>query len=360
MATTSKRMPGVVLPGDSTVQLREFDVPVPGERQVLVQTMASSICGSDIRAIYREHLGKGPEAYQNVIAGHEPCGRIAEVGPGCRERKEGDRVVIYHISGCGCCEDCMHGYQISCQSDRHRRAYGWQRDGGHAPYILVEEEDCVPLPDPLTFVDGAYMACGFGTSWECLTRMGVNGRDRLLITGLGPVGLAAAQLGRALGVTEVIGVDLADGRLALAKELEYRPGVRLVDHVLPANDDALGSIKALTDGHGCEASIDCSGAAPARLLALQGTRQWGRCGFVGEGGAVEFDVSPFLIHEQITLFGSWVTSRLHMAELAEVLARLELHPEATGGPKLPLAEAAEAYRLADQGQTGKVCIVFEE
>ena len=46
---------------------------------------ASSICGSDIRAIYREHLGKGPEGYQGVIAGHEPCGQIVKVGPGCKQ-----------------------------------------------------------------------------------------------------------------------------------------------------------------------------------------------------------------------------------------------------------------------------------
>ena len=360
MPPIPRTMTGAVLPGDSTVQFREYDVPEPGERQVLVATRASSICGSDIRAIYREHLGKGPEAYQGVIAGHEPCGRIVRVGPGCRERDEGDRVIVYHISGCGVCEDCMHGYQISCSSSEHRKAYGWQRDGGHAPYILVDEEDCVPLPANLTYVDGAYMACGFGTSWECLTRMGVNGRDRLLVTGLGPVGLAAAQLGKALGVREVIGTDVAEGRLALAQGLEIHPGVPLVDHVVAADGEALNTIQDLTGGRGCEASIDCSGVAEARLLALRGTRQWGRCGMVGEGGGIDFDVSPFLIHEQITMYGSWVTSRLHLSQLAELLARMGLHPEATGGPQLPLQEAAKAYELADGGQTGKVCVVFEE
>ena len=358
MRAILRTMTGAILPGNSTVRFKTFPVPVPRGRQVLIAMKASSICGSDIRAIYREHLGKGPEAYQGVIAGHEPCGQIVKTATGCRERKVGDRVIIYHISGCGCCPDCMHGYQISCSSKHHRKAYGWQRDGGHAPYLLAEEEDCVPLPDALTYVDGAYMACGFGTSWECLTRMQVSGRDRLLVTGLGPVGLAAAQLGRLLGVTEVIGVDVAAGRLRFARQIKYKKGVPLVDHVIPFGDGALRAIQDLTGGHGCEASIDCSGVAAARLLALKGTRQWGRCGFVGEGGKVEFDVSPFLIHEQITLFGSWVTSRKHIADLAEVLARNGVHPEATGGPQLRLSQAAKAYDLADKGQTGKVCIVF--
>jgi D-arabinose 1-dehydrogenase-like Zn-dependent alcohol dehydrogenase len=71
------------------------------------------------------------------------------------------------------------------------------------PYLLAEENTCVRLPDNLSYVDGALIACGFGTAWEALTRIGVNGRDRMLVTGLGPVGLAAAMLGRALGVNEV-------------------------------------------------------------------------------------------------------------------------------------------------------------
>ncbi len=291
MTTTNaeRTMQGVILPGNSTVEFREQAIPTPGHGQVLVQMKASSICGSDIRAIYREHLGVGDEAYRGVIAGHEPCGQIVEVGPGCKEFKVGDRVVLYHISGCGVCEDCKAGYMISCHS-KHRAAYGWQRDGGHAPYLLAEENTCVHLPDNLTYEDGALVACGFGTAWEALTRINVGGRDRLLITGLGPVGLAAAMLGKALGASQVIGVDTSEDRIALAREMG------LVDEAFVSDADALDKIKAATGGKGCETSVDCSGAAPARRLALQGTRQWGRCAFVGEGNDVQFDVSPFLIH----------------------------------------------------------------
>ena len=347
-----KRMTGVALPGNSTVEFREQPVPTPGYGQVLVRMKASSICGSDIRAIYREHLGVGDEAYRNVIAGHEPCGQIAEVGPGCKKFKAGDRVVLYHISGCGVCEDCSAGYMISCHSP-FRAAYGWQRDGGHAEYLLAEENTCLSLPDNLSYVDGALVACGFGTAWEALTRIGLNGRDRLLITGLGPVGLAAAMLGRALGATRIIGVDVSRGRLDLARERG------LVDEAFRSDADALDKIKAATGGKGCEASIDCSGAGPARKLALQGTRQWGRCVFVGEGSDIQFDVSPLLIHPQITLFGSWVTSLPHMAELLEHLSRWNLHPEKTVTHRFSLAQAAEAYDVADQGQSGKVVIITE-
>lgn len=345
-------MNGVVLPGDSTVRHIKADVPEPGPGQVLLKMKASSICGSDIRAIYRAHLGSGPEAYQGVIAGHEPCGQVVSVGPNTKRLTPGDRVVVYHIAGCGVCEECRHGYMIGCASTL-RAAHGWQRDGGHAEYLLAEETTCILLPEPLTFVDGALVSCGFGTAYEGLLRLGISGQDRLLITGLGPVGLAAAMLGRAMGASTIIATDIAPERLATAQDSG------LVDHAIPADESAGSTIAELTEGRGCEASIDCSGSGAARVLALENTRTWGRCAFVGEGGQITFAVSELLIHKQITLYGSWVTSLRHMEDLLEHLVRWNLHPETIVTHRFPLDQADEAYRIADGGSAGKVCIVFD-
>src|SRR5947209_3124514 len=201
-------MRGAYLPGERRVELREVPVPTPQEGQVLIRMRASTICGSDLRAIYREHLGSGAEAYRGVIAGHEPCGEIVAVGPRCRRFGPGDRVTVYHIAGCGLCADCRAGYMISCTSPL-RAAYGWQRDGGHADYLLAEESTCVPLPDALSYVDGACVGCGFGTAYEALCRADVSGRDAVLVTGLGPVGLAAGLLAGAMGARLRIGLDVA-------------------------------------------------------------------------------------------------------------------------------------------------------
>ena len=194
----SVKSKGAFLPGNSTVLIKEVEFPTPGHGQVLLKTKSSTICGSDIRAIYREHLGKGPEGYQNKIAGHEPAGQIVACGPGMKRFKTGDRVVVYHISGCGCCNDCRRGYMISCSSES-RAAYGWQRDGGMSEYIIADEKDLVLLPDELTYTDGAQIACGFGTVYEGLEKIGISGNDADLITGLGPVGLAACMLAKAMG-----------------------------------------------------------------------------------------------------------------------------------------------------------------
>ena len=173
------------------------------------------------------------------------------------------------------------------------------------------------------------------------------------MTGLGPVGLAAAMLGRALGAPAVIGVEVSEARLRWAEDSG------LFDTVLDGRENPLERIMSATGARGCEASVDCSGSAPGRVLAVQGTRDWGRCAFVGEGGEVTLDVSDMLIHRQISLHGSWVTSLAHMEELAERLVRWRLHPEAIVSHRLPLERAAEAYELADRGHAAKVSIVFE-
>lgn len=345
------RMRGVRLPGARRVEHVEVEVPTPGPGQVLVRTKASSICGSDIRAIYREHLGHGAEAYQDVIAGHEPCGEVVQVGPGARRLSPGDRVVIYHIAGCGLCEECRRGYQVACENP-FRAAHGWQRDGGHADYVLAEEATCVLLPEPLTYVDGALVSCGFGTAYEALRKAAISGQDRLLVTGLGPVGLAAAMLGRAMGATEVVGTDVSPQRRAFALELG------LLDAAV-APDELEALVEERTGGRGYEVAVDCSGHPDARVAALRHTRAWGRCVFVGEGGGVEFAVSDLLIHKQITLYGSWVTSVLHMEQLLDQLVRWKLHPEVVVTHRFDLDDVEEAYRVADEGLGGKVCIVFE-
>ena len=81
-------MLGAILPGDSTVQFGKFEYPKPGHGEVVVQTKCSTICGSDIRCIYRKHEGSAQEAYQpGTICGHEPAGIITECGPGTRRFK---------------------------------------------------------------------------------------------------------------------------------------------------------------------------------------------------------------------------------------------------------------------------------
>jgi threonine dehydrogenase-like Zn-dependent dehydrogenase len=333
-------MKGVVLPGSCRVKIREFPVPEPGHGQVLVRMKASSLCGSDLRAIYRpQQQGTGPEAYRGVIAGHEPAGQIEQVGPGVTRFRAADRVIVYHIAGCGVCHNCRQGWMISCNSPQ-RAAYGWQRDGGHAPFLLAEERTLVALPDELTYLDGAMVACGFGTAYAACLRAGISGNDRVLVTGLGPVGLGAALLCRALGA-EVVGTEASPQRREIAANLG-------IQAIAPGEE----GVEAF------EVALECSSHPDARAACLHAVREWGRIVYLGEGGSVSFEASPTLIHKQLALHGSWVCSIGQMEELVERLVRWKLHPEEIVTHRFSLEQAGEAYAAFDSANTGKVAITW--
>lgn len=344
-------MRGAILPGQERVELGEFDVPEPGHGQLLIRMKASGLCGSDLRSIYHEHTGSGAERYQNVIAGHEPSGQVEAVGPGVSGFVAGDRVIVYHVAGCGYCRECRKGFMIGCTSPE-RAAYGWQRNGGHADYLLAEAYTLLRLPDELTYTDGALVTCGFGTAYQGILRADVSGRDRVLVVGLGPVGLAAVMLAASSGA-EVIGVDLIPERLELGKKAGAA-------HVLEGGEKTAEEILQLTGGYGTEVGIDCSGSGTGRTLCLEAAREWGRTVYLGEGGSVTFEPSPLLLHKQLTLHGSWVCGISEMGELLEHLARKQLHPEATVSHFFPISETKQAYETFDAGKTGKVVISWEQ
>jgi len=242
---------------------------------------------------------------------------------------------------------------ISCTSE-YRRSYGWQRDGGMAEYLLAEEKDLVYLPDQLSYSDGAQVACGFGTVYEGLEKVGICGNDAVLVTGFGPVGLATAMLCRAMGAQKIIGTEVIDERIRIAK------GLTLFDEVLKAGPDNVRQVKELTGGMGVERAFDCSANDKARLTCIQATRKWGKIVLLGEGGTCSFEPSPDIIHDQKTIYGSWVTNIWRMEDLVERLVRWYIHPDKLITHRFPLEKADEAYALMASGKCGKVAVVFDE
>ncbi|MBM3188345.1 MAG: zinc-binding dehydrogenase [Chloroflexi bacterium] len=342
-------MRGAVLLGDRQVELREFPDPEPGVNQVVVRMRASGLCGSELHSLYqrsREERQRNSRFY-GYIGGHEPCGVVEKVGVGVEGLKVGDRVVVYHIQGCGYCKYCTSGWMLHCPNAK--RSYGWDIDGGHADMILVHAANCIVLPDELTFADGACCACGTGTAYQGLRRIGVSGRDRFVAYGLGPVGLSGVMLARAMGA-EVIGVDLIPERLKLAEAL----GASVV--IDASKEDPVAIVREMTEGEGAEAAADFSGNPQARNNALDCVRIWGRVAFVGEGNLTTINPSPQMLHKQLTVVGSWVFGLWELRELLGFLVRHGLHPDAMVTHRFPLEQIAEALMLFDGGQTGKVTI----
>ena len=206
----------------------------------------------------------------------------------------------------------------------------------------------------LSFADGAQVACGFGTVYEGLEKIGIDGNHAVLITGLGPVGLATGALCRKLGANKIIGIDVVPERMKIALDLG------LCDAVLASGPDNVAQVRELTGGMGVERAVDCSANHAARATAIRATRKWGKIVFLGEGGTVEFNPSPDIIHDQKTIYGSWVTSTWLMEELVERLVRWNLHPADIITHRFPLDKAADAYALMASGKCGKVAVCQDE
>jgi threonine dehydrogenase-like Zn-dependent dehydrogenase len=170
------------------------------------------------------------------------------------------------------------------------------------------------------------------------------------VFGQGPVGLSATMLGKAMGM-RVIGIDIADERLALATQC----GADTV--VNSAKDDPVAALKALTKGTGVDYALECSSAPAARTAAVRGARTWGTVCYVGEGGSVTLDVSPDMLRRQITLMGSWTFSKIGQDACARFIAEHKVPLATLITHRFKLDEAEAAYRLFDRQTTGKGMIL---
>jgi len=347
-------MRGAVFLGNRKIEIRNFPDPVPGAGEVVIQMKASGMCGSDLK-FYRSPpgaaqaaLGLGNQA-EPFIAGHEPCGVVAARGPGVPEREApiGQRVMDHHYSGCGVCRHCRVGWSQLCRAGIV--VYGVTGNGGHAEYLKVPARTLVPLPDELSFVEGAAVACGTGTAYGALRRMHIAGGSTLAVFGQGPVGLSATLLGAKMGA-RVIAVETNAQRRALAKQFG-------ADEAIDA-PDAEKALKEITRGEGVDLALDCTGIAAARLAAVRSAKTWGTVCFVGEGGDVTLDVSRDLLRKQLTLIGSWTFSAMGQAECARFVADNAIDLEKIFSHRWKLEQAGEAYSVFDTQSTGKGVILF--
>jgi L-iditol 2-dehydrogenase len=340
-------MKGVVLLGDRECCVKDFPDPAPGPGQVRVKMMATGICGSDLHLYHidKERAKKRGDR----IPGHEPCGVVDAVGHGVSKVKEGDRVTINHYLGCGYCENCAAGNLMWC---REARGYGGPIDGSHADFVIADERNCVLMPDSVSFIDGAFVACPGGTAYSSMRKLDVKAGDTVAVFGLGPVGLSGVILAKALG-GKVIGVDIIDERTNLAAQLG-------ADAVVNAqNEDPVRVIRDFAGGKGAALAFEASGSPKGREDIVSCLRRGGKAVFVGAGSSEKVINPGQLIGSQLTLMGSFVIPLWMSWEMVNFLDRQNVSFEGTVTHRFPIEEAPEAYRLFDEGKTGKVVFQWD-
>ena len=344
-------MRGAVFLGDRKVEIRNFPDPTPGPGEVVIEMKASGMCGSDLK-FYRSPPGEAQKSLgfsadaDPFIGGHEPCGVVAARGPGVSEKEApiGQRVMDHHYAGCGVCKHCRVGWSQLCKAGI--TVYGVTAHGGHAQYLKVPARTLVPLPEELSFVEGAAVSCGTGTAYGALRRMNAVGGSTLVVFGQGPVGISATLLGAKMGM-RVIAVEKNAERRALAKR--FGADVAL---------DSEEQIKDLTRGEGVDLAMDTTGHSGARIAAVRSAKTWGTVCFVGEGGDVTINVSPDMLRKQLTIIGSWTFSAMGQAECARFIVDNGIKLEKIFSHRWTLDQAAEAYHVFDTQSTGKGVITF--
>lgn len=345
-------MRGVIFLGERQLELRAFPEPIPGRSEVIVEMRASGLCGSDLRDYRAPRIERRDPALLKA-SGHEPCGIVVEVGPEVRHVKVGDRVIVHHYLGCGQCKWCLVGYSQMCIDPNVKKIYyGRTNHGGHADRIAVHERACVPMPRNLSYEEGAACACGTGTAYDAVRKLKVSGRDTFAIYGQGPVGLSATLFGVATGA-RVFAVEPIPYRRELAKRL----GCEVV--IDPLKTDPVEAIHEQTHGEGTDAILDCTGIPEPRVNTLKSAKKYGKCCFVGLARAqTSFNVSRDIIRKQLTIYGSWTMSTLGLAEVANYIVDHKLPLTKIITHRFSLDRAAEAYKIFEAGQTGKVVITW--
>jgi D-arabinose 1-dehydrogenase-like Zn-dependent alcohol dehydrogenase len=337
---------GVVFKGDRRVALDRFPDPAPGPHQVVVEIKASGMCGSDLHA-YRKATGNSDK----VIGGHEPSGVVVALGPSVAGgvARVGARVMVHHYHGCTTCEQCRTGWAQLC-ANGETEIYGINRNGAHAPYMLVAADTLVPLDDRLSFIAGAAISCGTGTAWGALKRMNLSGRDTIAIFGQGPVGLSATQLAATQGA-RVIALDVEPARLAKSKAFGA------VATINPSGGHVKEQILELTRGQGADKSLETSGSSAAARDALHALKTWGTATFVGLGAEVAFDVRAFL-GKQITIMTSWSMSIQDQKACADFIIERGTDIDSLFTDNYRIERAETAYRDFDRQSGGKGVFLF--
>jgi threonine dehydrogenase-like Zn-dependent dehydrogenase len=324
--------------GEGKITVEPQPALAPGLGEVLVRVEASALCGSEL------HAYRSPSAHPTGNPGHEAAGVIVDAN-GSEPWREGDRVGVSAVQGCGACAECQAGRYTYCPD----RTVG---SSWHADYLTCKAHACVRLPEDVPWEAGVLLSGdGLGVPYHSSRRTRPQAGETVAVFGCGPVGLSNVLLYGFLGC-RVLAVDLSPTRRELARGLGAAA-------VLDGAGAVATEVRALTSGRGAEICLECAGRPETAALALETVATAGRVMLLGEQPRLQISPSNDLIRRDITLMGSWF---YHFCECAEMLQlyRRGLRVDRLITHRFPRSQAAEAYRLFAAGETGKVILTPDE
>lgn len=287
-------------------RLRIEDVPIPSLRanDVLVKTAAAGICHTDLGIID----GHVPIGLLPIILGHEVAGEVVKVGENVSDALIGRRVCISYGLVCGICGQCRSGNDTLCDK---WQTMGRTINGGFAEFMAVPVENAIICPDDLVFEQAAIIPCSVATAYHAVKRAEIGLGQKVVIFGVGGVGLNAVQFANLAGA-EIIAIDVIDSKLELARSLGAR-------HLVNAKaSDVVPAVKHLTGGAGADACLEFVGSPTTYQASIESVRRGGRV-IVAGYHPESLKISALrLMLDEVTITGSHVANRAEISEIVEL------------------------------------------
>jgi threonine 3-dehydrogenase len=325
-------------------EMVEAPIPDYGPDDVLIEVLATSICGTDLHIVDWD-----PWAAEHVRApvtiGHELTGIVRERGSSVKAPQVGQLVSVESHVVCGVCDWCRTSKGHLCPGTE---LLGVHRDGAFAEFIVVPSQNAYPDPPDMA-LSIASLQENFGNAVHTATVTEVAGR-KVLVTGAGPVGLMSIAVAKAEGARAVYTTDVSDYRLELAVTM----GADLA--LNPRKDDVAGVVLDATDGEGVDVLFEMSGAPAAIETGFSLLKPGGEAAMLGlTGKKIEFDFDDNVIFKGATVYGivgrrisqTWLEMRGLIRSGAVDLAPVVTH-------RFALDDYEKAFELMASAQCGKV------
>lgn len=315
--------------------VEEIERPRPGENEVLIQVEACGVCHSDLHIVDADWKQFGGITKLPLIPGHEIAGRVAEVGSGVRDLKQGDRVGVPWIFWtCGECEFCREGNENLCVK---QKITGLTVDGGYAEYLKAPATHATKIPGSISAAQAAPLFCAGVTVYRAIKKSNLAAGQRLAVFGVGGLGHLAIQIGKEFGA-EVTAIDIADDKLELAKSY----GAARTVNAASAN-----VVKELRRAGGLHVALVTSGAKAAYDTAFPCLRPTGRLMVVGLPAEICFP--PIMMAAgEVHIQASAVGTRQDLTEVLAMAAAGKLHCQVATRPLV------DANAVLDEMRAGKI------
>ena len=337
-------------PAPGSTDVKRVPRPTIGRTEALVRVKIASVCGTDLHIFdwdeWSQHRIRPP-----LIQGHEMAGVVDRIGDEVTSVAKGDYVSFEGHIACGQCYECRTGQAHVC---RNLRIMGIDRDGAFAEYVAVPASNLVKN-DPSLPLEVATIQDPLGNATQVVMNANVPGKS-IAIFGLGPIGLMAVALCKALSPAQVIAVEFRNEyRKRLARQLG-------ADVVLESDATTVERIQELTAGEGVNDVLEFSGAAPALQQALQVVRPGGGIHLLGlYSNSVTLNLSDDVIMRGVTLYGitgrRMIQTRYQMAGILKS-QHVNLKPLVTH--RFPHDEYEKGLETVRSRECGKVDFDVEE